>query len=67
MRTAAWAGLEVKTSATVRGEDFKHLAMLRDRLGDERFVRGVVLYTGGERIPFGDRLEAWPLATLWSA
>jgi uncharacterized protein len=60
------AGIEVKTSATVRGDDFKHLTTLRDRLGD-RFVRGVVLYPGGERLPFGERLEAWPLATLWSA
>ncbi|MBW8059315.1 MAG: ATP-binding protein [Solirubrobacterales bacterium] len=61
------AGVEVKASATVRTEDFKHLATLRDRLGDERFVRGVVLYAGGERLPFGERLEAWPLATLWTA
>ena len=60
------AGIEVKVSATVRGEDFRHLATLRDRLGDERFVRGVVLYTGGERLSFGDRLEAWPLTMLWS-
>jgi phytoene/squalene synthetase len=22
--------------------------------------------TGGERLPFGERLEAWPLATLWT-
>lgn len=60
------AGIEVKASATVRSEDFKHLARMRDRVGEERFVRGVVLYTGGERLPFGERLEAWPLATLWS-
>jgi hypothetical protein len=40
---------------------------MRDRIGDERFVRGIVLYTGGERLPFGERLEAWPLATLWTA
>lgn len=60
------AGVEVKAAATVRGEDFKHLATLRDRLG-ERFARGVVLYPGGERLPFGERLEAWPLATLWAA
>jgi len=59
------AGIEVKTSATIRSEDFKHLATLRDHLG-ERFVRGVVLYTGGERLPFGERLEAWPLAMLWA-
>jgi uncharacterized protein len=60
------AGIEVKASATVRGEDFKHLATMRDRIDPERFVRGVVLYTGGERVPFGERLEAWPLATLWT-
>lgn len=57
--------IEVKAGATVRGEDFKHLAAVRDSIG-KRFVRGVVLYAGGERLPFGERLEAWPLATLWS-
>ncbi len=61
------AGVEVKSSATVRRDDFKHLAALRDRLDIERFARGVVLYTGGERLSFGDRLEAWPLSTLWTA
>jgi predicted AAA+ superfamily ATPase len=60
------AGIEVKASATVRGEDFKHLASMRDRIDPKRFVRGVVLYTGSERLPFGERLEAWPLATLWT-
>jgi uncharacterized protein len=58
-------GVEVKASATVRGGDFKHLERMRERLGD-RFLRGVLLYSGGERLPFGDRLEAWPLATLWA-
>lgn len=61
-----FAAVEVKAGATVRSEDFKHLARVRDSVGDERFVRGVVLYTGGERLPFGERLEAWPMATLWS-
>jgi uncharacterized protein len=60
------AGIEVKASATVRHEDFKHLTTMRDRIGSERFIRGVVLYTGSERLPFGDRLEAWPLTTLWT-
>ncbi len=59
------AGVEVKAAATIRGDDFKHLARLRDSLGD-RFVRGVILHPGGERIRFGDRLEAWPLASLWT-
>ena len=61
------AGIEVKSSATVRREDFKHLAMLRDSLGAQRFARGVVLYSGGERLSFGNKLEAWPLSTLWTA
>jgi uncharacterized protein len=61
------AAVEVRASATVRSDDFKHLAMMRDRIGDSRFARGVVLYAGGERLPFGERLEAWPIATLWAA
>jgi hypothetical protein len=60
------AGVEVKAGSTVRGEDFKHLKALGERLG-ERFARGVVLYAGGEPLPFGERLEAWPLACLWTA
>lgn len=59
-------GIEVKASATVRGQDFKHLTSMRDRIADERFVRGVVLYPGNERLSFGERLEAWPLAHLWT-
>ncbi len=51
---------------TVRGEDFKHLAAVRDRIGGERFVRRVVLYAGGECLSFDERLEAWPLTALWT-
>ena len=54
------AGIEVKAAATVRGEDFKHLATLRDRIGGKRFVRGVVFYAGGERLPFGEAPAAPP-------
>jgi predicted AAA+ superfamily ATPase len=60
------SAVEVKGSATVRSDDFKHLTRVRDSVGEERFVRGVVLYAGGERLSFGERLEAWPLAALWS-
>ncbi len=57
--------LEVKVSSTVRSEDFRHLAWLRDRLG-KRFTRGVVLYAGDKALPFGDRLEAVPMSAVWS-
>ena len=61
------AGVEVKSAATVHQADFRHLARLRDLLDASggRFVRGVVLYTGDQVLPFGDRLTALPLAALW--
>ena len=31
------------------------------------FVRGVVLHLGAVALPFGDRLEAAPVASLWLA
>ncbi|WP_159618375.1 ATP-binding protein [Ruania rhizosphaerae] len=57
-------GVEVKSAATVGAGDFRGLELLRDKVG-ERFVAGVVLYTGTRAVPFGDRLWALPLATLW--
>ncbi len=60
------AGVEVKAASTVRAGDFRGLRLLADRLGDA-FVGGVVLYTGQETVPFGDRLAAVPIAALWEA
>lgn len=59
-------GIEVKAGATVEARDFRHLERFRDDLGD-RFVAGVVLYTGREIVGFGDRLHAVPVWTLWRA
>lgn len=58
------AGVEVKASATVRSEDFRHLLLMRDRLGAD-FVAGVVFFTGDRPLPFGDRLLALPISFLW--
>lgn len=58
------AGVEVKASATVRSEDFRHLLLMRDRLGAD-FVAGVVFFTGDRPLPFGDRLLALPISCLW--
>ena len=60
------AGVEVKSSATVDRGDFAGLRYLQERLG-ERFYRGVVVYLGPDAVPFGDRLSALPLASLWTA
>ncbi|MDF5757734.1 hypothetical protein [Spongiactinospora sp. TRM90649] len=39
--------------------------VLADRLG-ARFRAGFVLYTGEQALPFGDRLKALPMASLWT-
>ncbi|MCO5970097.1 ATP-binding protein [Actinoallomurus sp. WRP6H-15] len=57
-------GIEVKASETVRGDDFRGLRHLADRLGD-RFQAGIVLYAGEQSLPFGDKLKALPMAALW--
>jgi len=63
-RSGDVAGIEVKASSTVRGEDFRGLRLLSERLG-HKFAGGVVLYTGNQSAPFGDLLRAVPLAALW--
>lgn len=58
-------GVEVKASATVGSRDFAGLRTLQEDAG-ERFQQGVVLYTGQQVLPFGDRLTALPMGALWS-
>jgi predicted AAA+ superfamily ATPase len=58
-------GIEVKASSAARAEDARHLAWLRDEVGD-RFAAGVVLHTGSRVYPLGERIIAAPIATLWS-
>jgi len=59
------AAIEVKASATVGATDFAALQALRDQLG-KRFLSGVVLYTGPQVVPSGDRLWLAPLPVLWA-
>lgn len=59
-------GIEVKATSTPRPGDARHLAFLRDRLGD-RFRCGVVLHTGKQQLGLGDRLYALPVSALWGS
>ena len=59
------AGIEVKASERVVASDFKGLKVLQDALKDD-FICGAVLYDGQDIVPFGDKLYALPLASLWS-
>ncbi|MDQ3571390.1 MAG: DUF4143 domain-containing protein [Actinomycetota bacterium] len=58
-------GIEVKLGSTPDVKDFSGLAYLRDRLKG-RFNAGVVVHTGPDSLPFGDRLWAVPVSTLWA-
>ncbi len=58
-------GIEVKASATVSQGDFSGLRRLEAACGD-RFVLGLILYDHDRTVPFGDRMIAAPVSTLWS-
>jgi predicted AAA+ superfamily ATPase len=57
--------VEVKAAETVRREDFRGIQHLARRLGD-RMLTGIVLYAGGQALPFGDRLRALPISAVWT-
>ncbi len=57
-------GIEVKASTTVVEKDFKGLRAFAQHL-DNKFIRGILLYTGKQILPFGKNLYAFPISTLW--
>lgn len=59
-------GIEVKAATSVSPAAFRSLAYLRDQVGDA-FRCGVVLHAGHRVVPFGDRLYAAPVSSLWAA
>lgn len=57
--------IEVKASGVVRSGATDHLVWLRDELGD-RFVQGIVFYTGRRVYSLSERITAVPISALWS-
>lgn len=57
--------IEVKAAASMDERDWRSLAKLRDRRS-KNFKCGIVVYTGAQTIPLGDRLFAMPLSGLWA-
>jgi predicted AAA+ superfamily ATPase len=57
-------GVEVKSTATPRAEDFAGLRYLQSTVGD-RFRRGVLLHTGDKAISLSKDLYALPVSALW--
>jgi predicted AAA+ superfamily ATPase len=58
------AAIEVKAAARLDQRDTRGLEFLREKLKD-RFVRGIVLYTGEQVLPAGERIWAMPIDALW--
>jgi len=57
--------IEVKSSESISADDFKHLKSFKESEG-EKFIHGIVLYAGATTLPFGEKLTALPIASLWS-
>jgi uncharacterized protein len=57
-------GLEVKAAATLKANDTAGLRALAAEVG-KKWIRGIVLYTGLEVIPFANNLHGVPLQALW--
>jgi predicted AAA+ superfamily ATPase len=57
--------IEVKLDSSLNAKDFAGLEICRNTIGD-RFKKGIVLYTGEEMVPFGDKLWAVPFGFNFS-
>ncbi len=64
-RAGKVAGVEIKASATLGANDVRGLQALANAAG-KHWLRGVVLYTGTETIPFSKNIHGVPLSRLWS-
>lgn len=59
------AAVEVKARASLTERDWRVMRKLRDDR-PQLFKAGVVLYTGRQTIPLGDRIWAVPISGLWA-
>jgi len=65
-RAGRLVGIEIKAGATLGTADIRGLLAMAGATG-KRWVRGVVIYTGTEVIPFGANLHGIPVSHLWAA
>lgn len=63
-RRGRLVGIEVKAAATIRQRDLSGMTDFSQAAG-KRFVRGIILYTGRQTVPFAANLHAIPINALW--
>ena len=56
--------IEVKSSQTISNDDFKNLKRLQKSAG-KKFIQGILFYTGTTHLPWGEKLTASPITSLW--
>jgi predicted AAA+ superfamily ATPase len=59
------AAIEVKSSQAIKNQDFDAMQDLAE-MTKSRFVCGVLLHDGNRVLPFGKKLWAAPISSLWS-
>jgi predicted AAA+ superfamily ATPase len=64
-RAGEIVGIEIKSTVSLSRKDWRALEKLRDKRGSD-FKCGVVVHTGQQTVPLGDRLFAVPLSGLWA-
>ncbi len=57
-------GIEVKSNENISKDDFKGLKYLQANVPD-KFIKGIVLYTGSSHFAFDKDLYVMPISTLW--
>jgi predicted AAA+ superfamily ATPase len=57
-------GIEVKLDGTINEKDWANMNALRETVGN-RFIKGVIVYTGTEIIPVSRNIWAVPVNYLW--
>ncbi len=56
--------VEVKATAKITASDFNNIKIFADETGN-KFIKGIVLYTGNGAIPFAKNMYAVPIESLW--
>ena len=56
--------IEIKSGQSISSDDFKGLRSFQKSAGD-KCIQGILLYSGSTYLPFGEKLSAIPIASLW--
>ncbi len=61
------ACIDVKATATVKSEDFRHIKWFASNgPGRTRVITGIIFYLGDQSLSFGDNCFALPLSMMWA-